>query len=798
MKFGKTYMETMADPAFPEEWRNGALEYKHLKKLINGVVAELESIGLGADVLRELLIRPEDEANGSPHDSPKQKTKPLPTNIDASDSALADDSGNSSEQDEHDGAADKLTPAGKWVSDFSVDVIRRASSPGKNVAVAADAKDSKAPDAVEAVQAAEASTSTPSQATSDNLRVPSSPKPRRYSDGIEAVSSSMDDVHLHSETRGRASFSAGSPPDSNKWAGLGRKGLAAMGLSKRRSDGNTTAAPGTSRSHDPSPGRHDWSASKWREEAKLDWDPSSNPASNARSTLSPPNTARTDKSQSPARHRWVEGKYGRRARAEYELGGTPDHPVPRIRLYIESPLPSDDEGDDEDAAGNSDAASISDDASSRKSLEEQIIELPVTPTRRFSTIPEDGPEGETREQKAKRQSEIRRERGTRSREVVIPLTADTQFLDTLTHALQNLSNIQTHQRDNFVLETESLCSAIARASSPFASKNDLYVWREIFGLWVDMQVFESQREKDRGELSIDESEARLKRFALELAKRGWIHDPNSPAPTSSKKGRLVKLKLGSGPSSQGLNNQASAAAIEDFLRLNFALLDVKKFQRVNVEAARKILKKHDKRTALTASNDLRAFMAQQEAARRAMGIHPIGSGGVINLPASAFQPAADVSSNGGTSTALVSSAAHPSLAALLPSATTGILSESLPHILLSLVTTTLLPILPAVDDYSCAICTSVAWRPVRLDCSHLFCLRCLVKLQRQGKDDCPLCRAPGVVKTADRRNMDEEADKYLQTWFPREVKEKNKENEKDRRQEDLEALGLREEKCVVQ
>ncbi|CBQ73668.1 conserved hypothetical protein [Sporisorium reilianum SRZ2] len=795
MKFGKTYMETMADPAFPEEWRNGALEYKHLKKLINGVVAELESIGLGADVLRELLIRPEDEQSDSSHDSPSHKTKPLPTNDDGSESALADDSGNSSEQEDQDVAPTKLTPAGKWVSDFSVDMIRRASSPGKPVAVT-DAKGTKH------VADAEASASTDFPATqtrplpppsSGHLLAPSSPKHRRYSHGVEAVSSSMDDMQLHSEARGRSSFSAGLTPDSTQWAGLGRKDLAAMGLSKRSSDANPAAA--TSRSHDPSPGRHDWSATKWREEAKLDWDPSSNPARNPRSTLSPPNTSRTEKSTSPARHRWVEGKYGRRARAEYELGGTPDHPVPRIRLYIESPLPSDDEGGD-DEADNSEAASLSDDASSRKSLEEQIIELPVTPTRRFSTIPEDGPEGETREQKAQRQSEIRRKRGTRSREVVIPLTADTQFLDTLTHALQNLSNIQTHQRDNFVLETESLCSAIARASSPFASKNDLYVWREIFGLWVDMQVFESQREKDRGELSIDESEARLKRFAVELAKRGWIHDPNSPTPTSGKKGRLVKLKLGSGPSSQGLNNQASATAIEDFLRLNFALLDVKKFQRVNVEAARKILKKHDKRTALTASNDLRTFMAQQEAARRAMGIHPVGSGGVINLPASAFQPAADVSN--GNSTALVSSAAHPSLAALLPSATTGILSESLPHILLSLVTTTLLPILPAVDDYSCAICTSVAWRPVRLDCSHLFCLRCLVKLQRQGKDDCPLCRAPGVVKTADRRNMDEEADKYLQTWFPREVKEKTKENEKDRRQEDLEALGLREEKCVIQ
>ncbi|SNX84966.1 uncharacterized protein MEPE_03675 [Melanopsichium pennsylvanicum] len=785
MKFGKTYMETMADPSFPEEWRSGALEYKHLKKLINGVVAELESIGLGADVLRELLIRPEDGADGTTLSSSNSTTKPLPGNID-DESPFADDSGNSSEQEGEDGEAKELTPAGKWVSDFSVDMIRRVSSHGRNAEgrTTAEFETNGHP-----TSPSFASGAAHSPFRSSNLAVPGSPKPRSYSHGMGELSASLDNTHLSSGSRGRASFTAGSVPDSNKWAGLGRKDLAAMGLRKTSAGNDGTTE--MSQSHDPSSGQHDWSASKWREEAKLDWDPRSNTGRNGQRTLAPPSTSRAERSTSPAKHRWVEGKFGRRARAEYELGGTPDHPVPRIRLYIESPLPSDDEADEE--SGRDDTGSLSD-ASSRKSIEEQIVELPPIPTRRFFTIPEDGPEGETREQKVKRQTEIRRERGTRSREIVIPLTADTQFLDTLTHALQNLSNIQSHQRDNFVVETESLCSAIARASSPFASKNDLYVWREIFGLWVDMQVFESQREKDRGELSIDESEARLKRFAVELAKRGWIHDPNSPAPNSGKKGKLVKLKLGSGPSSQGLNNQASATAIEDFLRLNFALLDVKKFQRVNVEAARKILKKHDKRTALTASNDLRAFMAQQEASRRAMGINPVGSGGAINLPASAFQPA---EIGNGNSTALVSSAAHPSLAALLPSATTGILSESLPHILLSLVTTTLLPILPSVEDYSCAICTSVAWRPVKLDCTHLFCLRCLVKLQKQGKDDCPLCRAPGAVKTADRKNMDEEADKYLQTWFPKEVKEKTKENEKDRRQEEFEALGLREEKCVV-
>ncbi len=151
MKFGKTYMETMADPAFPEEWRNGALEYKHLKKLINGVVAELESIGLGADVLRELLVRPEDEA--APFDSPTSKAKPLPGHADDNDSALADDSSNSSEQEDGDGTSKKLTPAGKWVSDFSVDMIRRASSPGNRAGVMHGSS-------TDASESAQASTST--------------------------------------------------------------------------------------------------------------------------------------------------------------------------------------------------------------------------------------------------------------------------------------------------------------------------------------------------------------------------------------------------------------------------------------------------------------------------------------------------------------------------------------------------------------------------------------------------------------------------------------------------------------
>ena len=477
---------------------------------------------------------------------------------------------------------------------------------------------------------------------------------------------------------------------------------------------------------------HDWGAHAWRERAGAPVWQGTDDAQKAHSNGVPPRT------QSPAQHngahlgfgKWVHGKGGRRARAEYELSGTPERPVPRIHLHIESPETSEDEQDPADGLPSIRELPPSPEVKSNppsSTLAEQASGLPGLGP---ALVPEAQASFEPAAPKLSRPSHTR----MRKRDIYIPLTADTEFLDTLTRALQNLSTVQDAQRDAFIADTEDLTSSIARAASPYASKNDLYVWREIFALWMEMQIFESEREKDRGELSVDESEARLKRFAEELAKRGWSTQSIEEDKSSQ---HLVKRAAGaSGP----MKDLHSVRALEDFLKLNVALLDVKKFQRINVEAARKILKKHDKRTALSASDEFRGFIARQQGAK--VALTAAAAAGVENLrPATA----------NASSTDLVNSLVptHPSLAALLPSSTTGLLSESLPHILLSLLSTTLLPILPSIDDYSCAICTSVAWRPVRLNCSHLFCIRCLVKLQKQNKRDCPLCRAKNVVGEAD-------------------------------------------------
>jgi hypothetical protein len=101
------------------------------------------------------------------------------------------------------------------------------------------------------------------------------------------------------------------------------------------------------------------------------------------------------------------------------------------------------------------------------------------------------------------------------------------------------------------------------------------------------------------------------------------------------------------------------------------------FQFANAEATRKILKKHTKRTALPLPSYLLS---------------------VLNSPL----PASPL----------------PAELALLPQP-----PASLPRLLVQAIGEILLPIVPHVDDYSCLICTSLAFKPIRLGCGHLFCVR---------------------------------------------------------------------------
>ncbi|THH10374.1 hypothetical protein EW146_g8389 [Bondarzewia mesenterica] len=353
------------------------------------------------------------------------------------------------------------------------------------------------------------------------------------------------------------------------------------------------------------------------------------------------------------------------------------------------------------------------------------------------------------------------------REIIVPLVHDTAFYRLLSTALQSIAEHLSVVEAEFTRTLQVLSVGISQSARPvsstsaafhphsqaadagairapifrstYTSKSDLYAWRQIFQLYVETEVFDSLSERQRGERTIEDSESRLKAFAERVTGRG-LGD-----------GRTLKLK-------------ESRAALETFLRLNVLLLDLKKFQRANIEATRKILKKHAKRTAL-----------------------PLPSLTVSPDPAPSH-----------SSSALALQARHPSLPNPIDPMTLIIPSNiaSLPRTLVQAMSETLLPIIPHVDDYACLICTSIAFKPIRLFCGHLFCVRCLVKMQKRGKGNCPMCRAPTVLQ-ADRSNVDWALLNFMQDWFPEESREKLRHNEREAAEEQLEELGLNAQGCLL-
>lgn len=109
------------------------------------------------------------------------------------------------------------------------------------------------------------------------------------------------------------------------------------------------------------------------------------------------------------------------------------------------------------------------------------------------------------------------------------------------------------------------------------------------------------------------------------------------------------------------------------------------------EATRKILKKHAKRTALPFPPSLPREI-----------VSAVGAVDVETPTGTAPL------STGQTSQALIPLSHH---------------YGSLPQLLVQAIGENILPIIPHVDDYSCIICTSIAFKPIRLSCGHLFCVR---------------------------------------------------------------------------
>lgn len=408
--------------------------------------------------------------------------------------------------------------------------------------------------------------------------------------------------------------------------------------------------------------------------------------------------------------------------------------------------------------------------------------------------------------------------------VEIKLRSDSEFFYLLTSELTQLDMLKKAQEAELIKLIDQLTNVISKAVDPNKSYNrigrrptDMYVWREIFKEYIDAGVFFSTMESDSGAHDAEVARQRLLFFAqrvmgdpdhpislrqfqqklqeqqkqqelesvssLNSEPTPQTHDnalpdletsdtyENETGPYSRALSLLTRVRhlkhteqrddsqhhngaqvaiaassprdrrITPAPNSllRRLRHPNSRPAFKSFWILNNALLQALQFQTLNKTAITKILKKFDKQTALTSRHSFPLVIAQEN---------------------------------------------HPFISTSLAKSICFVMGERL------------LPVTPQIDDFLCPICMSITYKPIRLDCTHVFCVRCLVHLQRSREDRCPICRAM-VVLDADERNLDEARLAYLKLYFPKETKEKQAETEKQIAKEQMDQLRSSGE-CVIQ
>lgn len=73
------------------------------------------------------------------------------------------------------------------------------------------------------------------------------------------------------------------------------------------------------------------------------------------------------------------------------------------------------------------------------------------------------------------------------------------------------------------------------------------------------------------------------------------------------------------------------------------------------------------------------------------------------------------------------------------------MSEKMAKEVCAQVSTEVVKIVPQLDDYLCPVCLSIAYKPIRLTCGHVYCIRCMIKMQQSKAKHCPLCRNNAIM-----------------------------------------------------
>src|SRR5436305_10759289 len=105
--------------------------------------------------------------------------------------------------------------------------------------------------------------------------------------------------------------------------------------------------------------------------------------------------------------------------------------------------------------------------------------------------------------------------------IEVPLTSSSAFFPVLGREVQNLNELQTSEHRKLESQVVHLGHRLSSLSGPSSrkSRKEIYAWREVFGLYIESQIFFSSHEQDAGARNSEQAAAQLGFFATALAKK---------------------------------------------------------------------------------------------------------------------------------------------------------------------------------------------------------------------------------------------------------------------------------------
>lgn len=288
---------------------------------------------------------------------------------------------------------------------------------------------------------------------------------------------------------------------------------------------------------------------------------------------------------------------------------------------------------------------------------------------------------------------IRRRPGYRT--VEVHLTSDSEFFTRLAAELSGLEALQAKEEKRMHVEIQDLGKQIARMTDPDRKKNKklLDAWRQIFQIYIESDIFFGTTEADHGSRNADKAAQRFLQFADKIAQLGLVD-------------KLIR-------------KEEATKALNTFMHINREILQGLQYGEINRTAMRKILK------SKSINIDIRHHHIPKDILL--LLILPLCFHQLITYPEFDKQTALSAQ------TSFPKQIEYPDFSSHLAKA---VCAE---------VNTSILSNVPQIDDYSCPMCMELKWRPVRLRCNHVFCIRCLIVMQTNKQDHCPMCREKTVV-----------------------------------------------------